>query len=173
MPIMLCIEGKVSTKNLIMTPQNNFSYNSTLIIWLFFIVAMAINIKNYYDVEEDPNMRRLDVYPLYVTIFFLITRCFVVGTRYGSTPPKIINSIRIADASQEYYDDQLMARAWIKMSPEQASKEIQRAMAKNATQRQFFTFKTLTPLIPRMKAKLTNTLYWSTKGDWNFNAMKK
>ena len=66
-----------------------------------------------------------------------------------------------------------MASAWIRMSPEQARKEIGRAMFKNATQRQFFTFKSLTPLLPRMKAKLTDPLYWSTKGDWDFYSMRK
>ena len=59
------------------------------------------------------------------------------------------------------------------MSPEQANKEIDRAMFKISTQRQFFTFKSLTPLLPRMKAKLTDPLYWSKKGDWDFKTMKK
>ena len=61
---------------------------------MFYTTAIVIAIKNHYDVEEDPNVRRLDLYPIYVATFFLITRCFVVGTRYGSTPPKIINRIR-------------------------------------------------------------------------------
>ena len=104
-PLVHCIEGKVFAKNLIFSPQNNFSYNSTLTIWLFYIIAVSIAIKNHYDVEEDPNVRRLDLYPLYVTTFFLITRCFVVGTRYASTPPKIINRIRNFYADEEYYND--------------------------------------------------------------------
>ena len=58
-----------------------------------------------------------------------------------------------------------MARAWIIMPPDVMMNEIEKAMVKVGATEKFFKFRTLSPIYPTMKSKLSDPDYW-TKFEW-------
>ena len=72
----------------------------------------------------------------------------------------------------EYFNDKLLANAWIILSPDDCVREIELAMVKAGSCSKYFTFKPLTPVYVTMKAKLTDPEYW-TKFGWTFKGQMK
>ena len=94
--ILICFEKKVFLKNMLFLPSWSPFYLNQAIVWLFWVISVYIAVNNRYllDAEEDPEVRVLDIYPLYITFVMLITRCFIIAIRYGSMPPATILRLR-------------------------------------------------------------------------------
>ena len=56
-------------------------------IFGFYITAVIIAVIDRYEAynDEDPDRKKLDLYPLYLTIVCVITRIFIIAIRYGTS----------------------------------------------------------------------------------------
>lgn len=117
-----------------------------------------------YD-DEDPDRKTLDLFPLYLVIFCIVTRCLIIAIRYGTSAVGIYLGYSTTDQTPEQIRERLLSQAWIIMHPDVMMLEIEKAMVKVGATEKFFKFKTLTPIYPTMKDKLTDPEYW-TKFQW-------
>ena len=95
--ILICFEKKVFLKNMLFLPRLSPFYLNQAVVWLFWVISVYIAVKNRYALEteeEDSLVRVLDIYPLYITLVMIITRCFIIAIRYGSMPPATIQRLR-------------------------------------------------------------------------------
>ena len=136
-------------------------------IYAFYIAEVIIAVIDRIEAnnDEDPDRKTLDLYPLYVAIVCIITRCFIIAIRYGTSAVGIYLGMSTGAQTPEQVQERLMSRAWIVMPPEVMMLEIEKAMVKVGATEKFFKFKTLTPIYPTMKQKLVDPDYWA-KFEW-------
>ena len=122
-------------------------------IYGIYFAAVIIAVIDRFEAnnDEDPDRKTLDLWPLYVVIICIITRCFIIAIRYGTSAVGIYLGMSTGAQTTEQVQERLMARAWIVMPPDVMMLEIEKAMVKVGATEKFFKFKTLTPIYPTMK----------------------
>ena len=105
-------------------------------------------------------------------VIMIVTRCIIVGIRYGTTHTITLNSMRNGTMDEQAFNERLLKSAWITMTPDTLLQEIGMGMDIIGCQDKYFRFKTLTPLYPTMTEKLTDPDCYDGQ-DWNLSTSVK
>ena len=136
-------------------------------IYGLYIAAVVIAVIDRFEAynDEDPNRKTLDLFPLYLAIVCIVTRCIIIAIRYGTSAVGIYLGMSDESLTPAQIKERLISQAWIVMHPDVMMLEIEKAMVKVGASEKFFKFRTLTPIYPTMREKLTDPDYWN-KFEW-------
>ena len=58
-----------------------------MMIYGIYIAAVIMVVMDRIEAsnDEDPDRKMLDIFPLYIAIVMIITRCFIIAIRYGTS----------------------------------------------------------------------------------------
>ena len=136
-------------------------------IYGLYIAAVVIAVIDRFEAynDEDSNRKTLDLFPLYLAIACIVTRCIIIAIRYGTSAVGIYLGMSDESLTPAQIKERLISQAWIVMHPDVMMLEIEKAMVKVGASEKFFKFRTLTPIYPTMREKLTDPDYWN-KFEW-------
>ena len=174
---IVCLENLTYTGNMGFLPSkepfNLILYIAQFMTWLLFAVPTYLWVRDQYESEEYHELHEhLDAFPLVLLVINIVTRCIIVGVRYGTTHTITLNSMRNGTMDEQAFNERLLKSAWITMTPDTLLQEIGMGMDIIGCQDKYFRFKTLTPLYPTMREKLTDPGCYDGK-DWNLSTSIK
>ena len=110
---IVCLENSTYTDNMgflpSKTPFNLVLYIAQFMTWLLFAVPTYLWVRDQYESEEYHELHEsLDGFPLVLLVINIVTRCIIVGVRYGSTHTITLNSMRNGHMDEQAFNERLL-----------------------------------------------------------------
>ena len=156
LPFLLCRENKTYLKNIAFMPNRtngflNFAFGAQLFSTMLGTIILALYALDYTKNEPED---RFDTLPLYLTLFMIVQRFFIVSVRHGSVPPKLYGKMSKTQLSTEQTQRQLLLHRWMLSDPQVILDEIDLEMSIMMMDAKYFKIKTFEPAHPLQLAKL-------------------
>ena len=114
-------------------------------IWL---IILCLYIQDQYKAYNSDDVGRinLDKFPVVIILINLTIRFFIIGVRYGTTSPKVVLTLSEKPIVEQQLREALIVFGWYSLNPKDVMIEIEKAMVRTGVDRNYFTFKFLTPV---------------------------